>query len=248
MSLPFDLVSFPSPAVGLIVLQTDSLVDPEIGGLMHDVGVRSYFARIPAMPEVRTDNLSKMAATMTATAALLPPDAGIRAVAYACTSGATVIGEERVQVLVNDALPNIPVTNPLSALKAACEAFGIRRLAVVSPYVEDVNQALFTKLADVGIETPAFGSFEQAADGIVGRINPAAVLDALVEYGRGDVDAVFASCTNLRAFEIVAEAEDRIGKPVLCSNQVLSWHLLQLARHPKALDGRGRLFSESMRG
>lgn len=248
MALEFDLEKDRGPAVGLIELQTDTLVDPELGGLFLGLGIRPYFTRIPAMPEVRTDTLNLMAATMTDTAAMLPPDVGIRAIAYACTSGATILGEARVAELIRAAHPGVEVSNPLSALKAACRALGIRTLGLVSPYVAEVSDALRASLAADGVEVTAYGSFEQAEDRTVGQISPASTLRAVLEIGAGDCDAVFASCTNLRALEIVPEAEAKLDKPVLCSNQVLAWHMLRLAGIEARPDGYGRLFQLPLRG
>ena len=64
-----------------------------------------------------------MAGEMTATAALLPQ--GLDGVAYACTSGATIIGPDRVEALVQMAHPGVPVTNPLSSVVAALGELGM---------------------------------------------------------------------------------------------------------------------------
>jgi maleate isomerase len=77
------------------------------------------------------------------------------------------------------------------------------------------------------------------------KIDPRSVFDALIEIGKGDCEAVFASCTNLRAFEVIEEAEAAIGKPVLCSNQVMAWHMLQIAGLNTTLPGRGRIFANT---
>ena len=70
----------------------------------------------------------------------------------------------------------------------------------------------------------------------------------MIEIGKGDCDAVFASCTNLRAMEIIPEAEDILGKPVLCSNQVLGWHMLRLAGIDSDQPAGGRLFKAGLNG
>ena len=59
-----------------------------------------------------------------------------------------------------------------------------------------------------------------------------------------EMDAVFVSCTNLRSLSVIAEAEARIGKPVLSSNLVLGWHMLRLAGLTAAGNGVGMLFDD----
>lgn len=248
MPLTFELQIDRGPAVGLILLQTDELIEYELGKLFLGAGVRLYQNRIPCMPEVRPETLLLMAETMTERAAMLPSEAGIRSIAYGCTSGATVMGEDKVAELIRAAHPSVEVTNPLSALKAACRALGVRKLGIVSPYVVEVSEALNAAITAAGIEISEYGSFEQAEDQTVARISPKSVLDAIIEIGSGDCDAVFASCTALRALENVPEAERRLNKPVLCSNQVLGWHMLRLAGINAPVAGGGRLFDYGLGG
>jgi len=248
MPLPYELQIERGQAMGLIVLQTDELMEYELGKLFLGQGLRVYQNRIPSMPEVRPETLSMMGETMTASAGMLPDGAGISVIGYGCTSGATILGEARVAELVNNAHPKVNVTNPLSALKAACRALGIRKLGLVSPYVADVTDALKAAIQDAGIQITSYGSFEQADDQTVARISPQSTLDAMLEIGGGDCDAVFASCTNLRAMEIVAEAEKILDKPVLCSNQVMGWHMLRLAGVDGGDPAGGRLFRAGLNG
>jgi maleate isomerase len=67
-----------------------------------------------------------------------------------------------------------------------------------------------------------------------------------LELGRGACDAVFVSCTNLRTFGILPQAEDQLGKSVVSSNQALCWHLLRLSGigpdHPEGALGPGQLY------
>ncbi len=245
MALPYTFADDRGPAVGVIVLQTDELVELELNRVMDSHGVRAYISRIPSLPNVTPATLATMGDHMTASAELLPRGAEIKAVAYGCTSGATVVGEDRVTSLVRNAHPDVEVTNPMSALKAACRALGISRIAMVTPYDPSVSDALVATLSGDGITTTDLRSFEQREDALVARIAPQSVLDAVVDAGRGDCDAVFASCTNLRAFEIVAEAERILDKPVLCSNQVMAWHLLICLGITPESPSDGRLFSMS---
>ncbi len=248
MTLPFELESDRGQAMGLIVLQTDELMEYELGKLFLGQGLRTYQNRIPCMPEVRPETLSMMGESMTASAAMLPDEAGISVIGYGCTSGATILGEARVTELINHAHPRVAVTNPLSALKAACKELGVNKLGLVSPYIAEVTDALKAAIETTGIQISAYGSFEQAEDQTVARISPKSTKNAMCEIGSGECDAVFASCTNLRAWEIIPEAEKHLKKPVLCSNQVLGWHMLRLAGLNAPVAAAGRLFDYGLGG
>ena len=75
------------------------------------------------------------------------------------------------------------------------------------------------------------------------------IIDAMLHVGaQAPCDAVFASCTNLRATEVLAEAESAIGVPALASNQVLAWHMLRLAGVDDDLGHAGRLWQLGLAG
>ncbi|MEQ9258093.1 MAG: aspartate/glutamate racemase family protein [Roseovarius sp.] len=228
--------------LGLIVLSTDETLEYEARAVVAGRDANLLHTRIPARADVTPEDLETMAGEMTATAGLLPR--GLNAVAYGCTSGATIIGPERVEALVQMAHPGVPVTNPMSSVIAAIRAMGASRIAMVSPYVESVTGPMRAYLASHGIETVSDVSFGQKEDWTVARIAEASTLNAICEAGAAPgVEAVFTSCTNLRTFGILEEAEARLGVPVISSNSALIWNLLRLAGRPATGWGPGRLYA-----
>lgn len=246
MRLPYDLDDGPAPraAIGLILLQTDETLDAELPRLFPEPGVALHAGRIPFDPAVTPETLAAMGAALPAAAALLPSARPLDAVAYGCTSGATVIGPERVAEAIRVSHPAAAVTDPVSAAVAALRALGARRIGVLTPYRADVSAAMRALLEREGFEVAAFGSFEQETDSLVARIADRSVAAALETVGReASVDAVFASCTNLRTLAAIPEAEARLGKPVVSSNLALAWRLRALTGLPPLAEGPGRLLA-----
>lgn len=245
MKLAFDIDSGQGgvAALGVIVLQSDETLENEWRHLFADPGIALHHARIPSGLHVTTETLIRMEQELAATAALLPGTIAFDAIGYGCTSGASVIGPDVVADRIHQYHTGVPVSDPISAVMAGCRALDVRRLGFLTPYVPEVSHAIRAVLEANGFEITAFGSFEESEEHVVARIAESATLDALIEIGKtADCDAVFVSCTNLRTFGVLAEAEDRLGKPVISSNQALAWHLLRLAGvtdHP----GPGRLFT-----
>lgn len=230
--------------IGLIVLQTDQTIEHEFAKLIPRDGVALYHARIPNAMEVSPETLRQMQRDLPATAALLPASFGFDAVGYACTSGATMIGEARVDEMIRAVHPRAKTSNPISACKAALSALGLRRIALVTPYPPEVTVEMQANLRDAGYDTVAVASFNQSDDFTVARISSESIRDAAVTIGaRDDVEGVFVSCTSLRALEVIEAAEAQINKPVLASNQVLAWHLMRLAGLSDLPSGAGRLFT-----
>lgn len=250
MRLPYEIDDGAArrAALGLIVLQVDETIESDFRRLTALDGVRLYQSRIPSGADLTTETISGMAATLPAAAELLPVAAALDVIGYACTSGAATLGEARVEELIAGVHRGARVTTPLTALKAACAALGVRRLGMVSPYVAEVSDSLRAALDSSGIVVTAFGSFDQKEERLVARITPESVRAALLEIGgSSECEAVFASCTNLRAVEVIEEAERAVGKSVLASNQVLAWHMLRLAGVEDDLPGAGALARTPLR-
>ena len=115
--------------LGLIVLQTDQTVEHEFRQLLNVPGVAWYHSRIANDVEVTPQTLQQMAEDLPAAAAMLPAEFEFDAIAYGCTSGATVIGEQAVADAIQISHANVLVTNPLTACKAAFKAMGLQRIA-----------------------------------------------------------------------------------------------------------------------
>lgn len=227
--------------LGLIVLSVDETLEYEARQVLAGREANLLHTRIPARADVTPEDLQSMVGEMTATAGLLPR--GLDAVAYGCTSGATVIGPGRVEALVQMAHPGVPVTNPLSAVIAAMKDLGLSRIAMVTPYVDEIARPMREALDAHGIQTVSELSFGQKEEWTVARITEASTRRAILQAaGAPGVEAVFTSCTNLRTFGILESVEAELGLPVVSSNSALLWHLLKIAGHPARGWGPGRLF------
>lgn len=230
--------------MGLVVLSTDETLEFEARKVLEGRDANLMHTRIPAQADVTPETLRMMEAGLPATAGLLPQ--GLSVLGYGCTSASTVIGPEAVAAAVQTVHPGVPVSNPMSATLAALAALGAARIALVTPYVPSVTAAMRDFLAGRGIEVLSEISFGEKEDRRVARIAEESTLDAILEAGRAEgVEAVFASCTNLRSFGVIERAEAELGVPVVSSNQALLWHMLGLAGVAQPCGwGPGRLFDE----
>lgn len=242
MKLPFAT----SPAIGsratlgLIVLQADETIEPEMAQMTAQDGVSLYHSRIRMAAEITPETLATMLDGIPGSTDLLP-GIDFDVIGYACTSGATVIGPENVARAVQSARPSAKVTDPVTATIAALRHLGAKRIGFVTPYVAEVSAAMRGLLEREGFEIAAFASFEEGDDRVVARIAPQSIKAAILAVNNmADCDAIFVSCTNLRVLGIAAETEVEIGRPVISSNIALGWHMLHLAglTAPHALEAR----------
>ncbi|QFS84239.1 Arylmalonate decarboxylase [Roseivivax sp. THAF40] len=240
----YDSITADEARIGLIVLSADESLERDMRDLIP-LRVNLLTSRVPSGDAVTEETLGAMAEALPAAARLLPQAQRFATVGYGCTSGAAVIGRAEVERLVAGSVPTDTVTNPVSALVAAAQALGLRRLAILSPYVAAVSERLRSALLSEGIETPLFGTFNEAAEEKVVRIAPHSIIAASrALMASGGADALFLSCTNLRTLGVIAPLEEALGLPVLSSNQVLAWHMLRLAGIDDQRSDLGQLFAQ----
>jgi maleate isomerase len=235
-------------ALGLLVLETDQTIEDEFRFLLPEAGVALYGARLHNDARITPETLAEMEARIIPTTELLPGAVKLGVIGFACTSGALVIGEHKVAERIREVRPQLPVTDPVTAARAALDALGVKRIALLTPYVRRINESLRAALRARGMEIPVMGSFNQEDDNVVARIAPRSLANAIIRLGKTDAcDGVFVSCTSLRVARIVEEVEAEVGKPVTSSNHALAWHMLRLAGYAAPLGHRGRLFLEPLR-
>jgi maleate isomerase len=73
------------------------------------------------------------------------------------------------------------------------------------------------------------------------RLTPASIRRAAIDTCDADADALFISCTALRAVEVLDEIEAVLEKPVISSIQAEFWQSIRLAGYEEPIDGFGSL-------
>ncbi|PVH28475.1 Asp/Glu racemase [Pararhodobacter oceanensis] len=242
MSQPYRLTGpIGRKTLGLIVLQVDETIEQDFRRLFPDPQLALHISRIPSGADLNPDTIGQMAVDLPRAAALLPPAAAFDSVGYGCTSGTTLIGAEAVAGMIHSACNTAQVADPLTAALGAFTHLRTRSLAIVSPYIEAVAQPIRRAFEGAGFHIPATLSFGETVEANVARIDPASIHAAALQAGRTEgVEAVFISCTNLRTLDILDDLEQKLGLPVISSNQALAW---QMARHcgltlPKGAPGQ----------
>jgi maleate isomerase len=233
--------------IGLIVLATDQTIEYEFRRILALPGVTLYESRLANAPAITPETLQAMERDIPQATALLLPNLALDVVAYACTSGAMVIGDDNVRAGIWQVRPGIAWTTPMAAAFAAFKTLAARRICLIAPYVDAINRAMRRAIQEAGFEVPVMGSWDLADDTKVARIAPSTIHQAVLELGRSDtVDTVFVACTSLRVADAVEALEQELGKPITSSNHALAWHCLRLAGYDDPVPGFGRLFTRQL--
>ncbi|MFF7710827.1 Asp/Glu racemase [Pseudomonas sp. NPDC007930] len=231
--------------IGLVVLATDHTLEHEWRQLLTQPGVAFYESRLYNAAEIAPATLAAMEKDIRPAVDLILPGIALQVVAFGCTSGTLVIGEQNVFARIREARPGVACTTPLTAAMAALKALGAKRIALLTPYVESINRLFAEHIEGAGVGVSRIGSFNHADDNDVARIDAGSLHSAALALGRHeDVDAVFVSCTSLRMVSLIPVLERELGKPVISSNYAMAWHALRLAGIDEPQAQLGSLFAQ----
>ncbi|MDH3690291.1 MAG: Asp/Glu racemase [Gammaproteobacteria bacterium] len=230
-------------AVGLIALANDLTSEPELITFLPKDGVALYTNRIPMAKVATVETLREMERNITRTVEGLVPEDHLDVIAFGCTSGTMAIGPETVSARIHETKPGIHCTDPISAGLKGLKKQACTRIALLTPYIDQVNAVVEDYVSQRGFDIVVKGSFKQKGDPQMCRISPEAIYDAGLRLGREDVDGLFISCTALRVSPIIEKLEQALGKPVVSSNQALAWDCLRLAGYNDPVNGFGRLLT-----
>ncbi|MCV7266506.1 Asp/Glu racemase [Mycolicibacterium poriferae] len=212
-----------------VVVPYDFALDRELWRwLPNDVSLhitRLPFAPMPATMEmaVHISDPEHAAQCVTDVSAVGP-----LVTAYACTSGSFVGGPLAEQALVEAMLAaGSPLALTTSgALLSALRYLGYTRVATATPYTADLTVGLTAFLGESGIEVTAAAGLGLTSD--IWTVPHDVTAQLVRETDTEDAQAVFISCTNLPTYDVIADLEHELGKPVLTANQVTMWHSLSL--------------------
>ena len=230
--------------LGLVVLQADETLEQDFRQIFPDRDIAIYTSRIPSGDALNAETIAAMEAELTRGAQLLPRAARFDAVGYGCTSGTTLIGAEAVAQMLRQGVDTPVVTDPLTAALAALRALGARRLGLVTPYIDSIAGPVRDAFGAAGIDVCQTLSFGEEVEARVARISPQSIIEAARAAALG-AEAVFLSCTNPRTLGCITALEAELGLPVLSSNQVLAWHMMQTTAITPRKDAPGRLFQSA---
>ena len=227
--------------LGLIALATDHSSEAELWQMAPAGEVELFVTRVLNQNPTTVENLAAMAPRLTDAVSCLLPGSAMGAMIYSCTSGTAVIGADEVTRRIQEAKPGVPCTTPLTAAAAAFEVLGVSRIAVLTPYVDEVNVPIRDSLLASGASISSFVSFGLDSDVDMALIPAKTLIAAAEQADDDDAEALFISCTALRTVGIVEELESLLGKPVITSNQAMFWHALRLAGYRRQIPGFGQL-------
>jgi len=239
----FDAGMHPRAKLGFVLLATKQTIEENMFRLCPP-GVGGHVTRAYNPASITVESLTRQAEDLARAASTLLPDGSLDVIGYACTSGSLVIREDRVFAELAKGAPGARTTSLISGVLRALRVLGARRVAVATPYLDEINAREVTYMQRAGFEICAIRGLNLEKDSDMIRVRPDAIARLAASVDRPDADAIFISCGALRSIDVVDALEQKLGKPVICSNQAMMWDMLRLAGIEDRIEGYGRLLRD----
>jgi len=154
-------------------------------------------------------------------------------IAYGCTAAGFMAGPQRDAEVAAEisALTGKPVVTTASAMTASLQHLNARRVTVVTPYLDAVNERLKAFIEASAITVANLESFRAQTVDELAAITPAQILDLARAAMRRESDAMFIACSQLPTRSIIDDLEREFGRPVWSSIRATAWAACQSAVH-----------------
>ncbi len=147
--------------------------------------------------------------------------------------------EERIR-----ARSGLQVSTGASACRDALRAYGVRRIAVFSPYQPIADREVSRFFTEAGFDVAAVTGLRCASATAIAAVGPGEIAEAIRSIDGPDVEAVVQVGTNLSFVAQADGLEGWLGKPVIAINAATLWHALRAQGFADTLDGATRLLRE----
>jgi maleate isomerase len=182
--------------------------------------------------------------------------AGVDLIVFGCTSGSFAGGKGHDEKIIRELEEEtgIPALATSTAVLKALKRLAIQKMAVCSPYSEELNARLKGFLEAHGLNVTAIrglGFVKKTAHfplaprpvSLPNLQQPAVAYKLARVVNSPEAQGILISCTNFRTIEIIEKLEMDLGKPVVTSVQATVWAALRQIGVGEALSGWGRLLT-----
>lgn len=226
---------------GIIVPSGNVVAEAEIRAMLPR-GVAPLFTRLALRGSSEAELVGMLSGLEVASGLLA--DAKVDLIVFHCTAVSTFAPHagETIRNRIEQAT-GIPAFATSDAIVGAVNTLDIKRLSLLTPYIEPVHarEVAFLAAHDIDVVDGAYLGIDTNAE--MASLTPSALYDWVARHHSTRSDGCFLSCTAIRSAGIISRLEQVLARPVITSNQAMVWHLLQLAGISRSVEGFGSLLN-----
>ena len=227
--------------IGLIIPSGNTLTEPQFqryappGVGVHVTRLRMTGKWHKPLREL-DDAIGEAAATLS--------DTSPGVILFHCTASsmeAGLAGEAHVLEIIEKA-SGCPALTTGQAIADALTRLRVKKLVLISPYVEETNRHEVEFLREAGFDViHDLGLGLRGGDEYV-DVTPQRWKEVALENKRAEAEGYLLSCTNTTMVEVIEDLEQTLAKPVVTSNQAALWASLRRLQITEPIAGLGELF------
>jgi maleate isomerase len=208
-----------STRVGLIVPSSNSVIEAD------------FYRRLPADTTLHTARMYLVQTTPEGESAMLDDHLPVAindlrtarpdVMVFGCTSAGALRGNDYEAELIKRIADETGAEtfSVAAAVRRVIREAGGRRVGVITPYVDSLNEKIRQSLEDDGLEVAGIHGLGITENFAIAEVEPARIAEFASEcFAGSDIDLLFASCTNFRAIDAREEIHAALGVPVVTSN------------------------------
>jgi maleate isomerase len=218
--------------LGLIVPSLNVTIEPEFNAVVpNDITI---LATRLMLEQGDLKSLERMA-KLTEQACDLLSSAVVDVVAYACTTGSLVKGLEWESRLIErmQSRTRARVITTAGAVIDALKIMGLKKVAVGTPYTEELNEVEQKFLQSNGIKVVKMKGLGCVKGEDLHKYSPEKTKGLAFDVDSKEAEGIFLSCTDLKTVTVIEEIEKELRKPVISSNMATLWKALTVMKYKR---------------
>lgn len=223
--------------IGILVPSANTIAEEEFNALKPE-GVSVHAARM-FITHPTAENLARMAEdTESATKMIATTKPNV--VAFVCTTGSLLNGLGWDEKLISriEKIAKVPATTTATAVIRAFKELKITRVAIGTPYNEELNKMEADFFEKSGIRVLDIKGLDLTSEEM-NQLALERVMELARKVDKPDADAIFLSCTNLKALPIVEQLEKELKKWVFSSNIATYWDVMRMLGIRQQINDKG---------
>lgn len=233
--------------IGMLTPSSNTVLEPVASAILRDLPEVSLHCSRLRVTEISLAeaSLKQFELEVYLAAAQLLTDARVHVVGWNGTSASWLgFGNDRRLCQAIRGTLGVDAATAVLAINELLEAFAVKKLALVTPYVTPVQNAIIEVYTNAGYECVSEYHFGEHVNYSFAEIGDEELTVAIRKVADAKPDAVVVMCTNLRAAHLVDGLESDLGIPVIDSIAAFVWKATQLCgARTDAIRGWGQLFS-----
>ncbi len=232
--------------LGVLTPSSNTALEPLTSAMAASVpGLSAHFSRFKVTEiSLQAQALGQFDDSKILAAAELLADARVDVIGWSGTSSGWLgfEADRRLCERIHERT-GIRATTAVLALNELLALRGITRLALVTPYTQDVQQRIIGNYRQLGIEIVAERHLGIHVNHDFALVEPATLRGLMREVASDRPQAITTFCTNLQAAQLAGAVETELDIPLLDTVSTTLWGMLRTAGgDPGSVRGWGRLY------